>query len=369
MSASGPAGLPSHIGRYAVERLLGRGAMGVVCLAHDPVINRKVAIKWIRTDLLSSSDQQDYIERFQREAQTAGRCSHPNIVSIYDFEVQDGQPYLVMEFVEGQNLAQTLKAAGKFAPNDAVAVIRQVLDALACAHGTGVVHRDVKPANVLLLAGHRAKVTDFGIARLEISEATQIGMVIGTPNYMSPEQCRGDEVDSRSDLFSAGVVLYEMLTGTRPFAGKTDTETMWRVLNASPPPIDPGTAGAIPGLEATLQRALAKNRQDRFPTASAMASALGVPGDAAATVIGATMTGVTVLGRPSTGTGINPLETERAERALAQYVGPIARVLVRRAVQRISSAAGLWEALAAHIERPDERAAFLRQSGIRRPPR
>ena len=169
---------------------------------------------------------------------------HPNIVAIYDFAVHEGNPFLAMEYVEARNLGQVLAESGRFAPAEAVAIIGQVLDALACAHAVGIVHRDVKPANILLLANGRVKMTDFGIARFDGAELTLDGAVIGTPSYMSPEQCRGEQVDARSDLFSTGVVLYELLSGERPFPGRNFAEVTWRLANE--PPADIRAEGCRP---------------------------------------------------------------------------------------------------------------------------
>ena len=149
--------------------MLGRGAMGVIYQAHDPVIDRNVAIKLIRADLLGGEERAEYLARFRHEAQAAGRCAHPNIVAIYDFAVHEGNPFLAMEYVEGSDLGQVLARSGRFAPRTPVALIGQVLDALGCAHGLGIVHRDVKPANILLLADRQVKMTDFGISRLDTS--------------------------------------------------------------------------------------------------------------------------------------------------------------------------------------------------------
>ena len=208
--------------------------MGVVYEAHDPAIDRKVAIKLVRTDLLAGQERQDYVERFRREAQAAGRCNHPAIVAIYDFALHEGDPFLAMEYVEGLGLDQALAHGEGFAPDAAVHVVLQVLDALDYAHARGIVHRDIKPANILLMAGGRVKVMDFGIARIDSSDLSLVGMVIGTPRYMSPEQCRGETVDSRSDLFSAAVMLQEMLIGQRPFPGRSFTEIAHRLLNEPP---------------------------------------------------------------------------------------------------------------------------------------
>ena len=337
--------LPELIGRYRVQRRIGQGAMGVIYQAHDPVIGRDVAIKLIRADLIDGEERADYIARFQREAQTAGRCMHPNIVAIYDFALHEGNPFLAMEFVQGASLAQVLRERGRFAPEDAVAIMLQMLDALACAHAMGVVHRDVKPANVLLLPDNRVKMTDFGIARFDSSELTQMGAVVGTPSYMSPEQIRGEEVDARSDLFAAGAVLHEMLSGVRAFAGRDATEVAYRLINEEPADIATLAGGISPGLTDVLRRALAKTPQARLNSAQEMAAALRAaavrpaPPDPDATMIA-----------PVTQRRISPAETKRAERALAQYLGPIAKVLVKRALPGAGSPAVLWDRLAQHIK-------------------
>jgi serine/threonine-protein kinase len=338
--------------------------MGVIYQAHDPVIDRRVAIKLIRADLLEGGEQQDFIERFRREAQAAGRCVHPNIVAIFDFATHEGNPFLAMELVNGISLATALRERGRFAPPAAVAIMLQVLDALDSAHRIGVVHRDIKPANILLARGGVVKITDFGIARLETSELTHHGSMIGTPSYMSPEQCRGETVDARSDLFSAGAVLFEMLAGARPFPGRSQAEIAHRLLHDEPGDLAAVVPGLPPGVAAAVQHALAKRAQDRFPSAQAMASALRAPAavDASAwpAALRAPAGDGTVVAR-RTGVMVGPIEAQKAERALAQYVGPIAKVLVKRALARATSPAALWEALAAEIERDADRAAFLRQ--------
>jgi serine/threonine-protein kinase len=324
--------------------------MGMIYLAHDPVIDRKVAIKLIRADLLDGEEHADYIARFQREARIAARCAHPNIVAVYDFAVHEGNPFLAMEYVEGSNLSQMLKEKGRLAPSSTVAIMAQVLDALACAHGFGIVHRDVKPANILL-PGERVKVTDFGISRIDTSGLTQTGAVIGTPSYMSPEQCRGDPVDGRSDLFSAGVVLYESLSGARPFPGRNMTEIVLKVISEPPPDIRM-LRGDLPAwLVGVVERALAKRPDDRFASAQEMAAALRQSSDT-----GADRT--VVLARPQA-VLTDPMLT-LAERKLTEYVGPIARILVKRAQQAATSPDDFWQRLAAHIDRDADRQAFLK---------
>jgi len=240
------AALPDRIGRYIVDRELGRGGMGVIYKAHDPEIDRPVAIKLIRADLLSDDGREDFIARFRREAKAAGRCAHPNIVGVYDIGLDHGDPFIAMEFVEGVTLGQEIKRGTRFSIPQAVGIVQQVLAALGCAHENGVIHRDIKPANVLL-QGARVKVMDFGIARLDASDLTQVGSVVGSLHYMSPEQCQGDPLDHRSDLFSAGTMLYLLLTGKLPFDGGSFTQIAYRLMNqirpicatTSPPPRPP----------------------------------------------------------------------------------------------------------------------------------
>jgi len=343
--------------------MLGRGAMGVIFQAHDPVIDRRVAIKLVHASLLDGEEKDEFVERFRREAQAAARCAHPNIVAIYDFAMHDGNPFLAMELVEGASMAAALRQNGRFAPDDAVAIMGQVLDALDSAHRIGVVHRDVKPANILLMAGNRVKITDFGIARFDTSDLTQQGAMVGTPSYMSPEQCMGEAVDARSDLFSAAAVLYEMLAGARPFPGRTSTEISYRLVHEEAPDLTAVVPGIAPALAAVVRRALAKRASDRFPSAQAMAEALRsslavVPAVAAAPAPPAA--DATVVARPAAH-GVSPVDGQAAEKALAQYLGPIAKVLVKRALQRAASPGALWDALAADIEHAADRAAFLRQ--------
>ena len=288
---------PERIGRYRIERVLGRGAMGVVYRAHDPDIDRLVAIKLIRADLLDEAGRADYMLRFRREAQAAGRCSHPNIVTIYDFATHEGNPFLAMELVDGLNLSQARDRGAVSRPEDAVRVVLQVLDALGAAHALGIVHRDIKPTNILLVDGNRVKVTDFGICRLEGSALTQDGSVIGTPSYMSPEQCRGDPVDQRSDLFSTGAVLYELLCGERPFAGRNFTEVARRLLFEAPPDIRARNAAVTAAMASVLERALAKPPAERFASAADMAVAL----QAAMAQSPATSGGPVTTGDPATG--------------------------------------------------------------------
>ena len=351
--------MPATIGRYQVEAVLGRGAMGVIYRAQDPALGRTVAIKLIRADLLDGEERTEFLARFNQEARAAARCAHPNIVTIHDFALHDGNPFLAMEYVAGETLAAVLRRDGRFPPERAVAVMTQVLDALGAAHAMGIVHRDVKPANIMLLPDLRVKVADFGIARLESGGLTQTGAVLGTPSYMSPEQCRGEAVDGRSDLFSAGAMLFELLTGERPFPGRTFTAIVQALMD--PAPFDPGprAAGLPPGLVAVVRRALAKRAADRFATAGAMAAALrAVPGSALVEVPGTDAT--TVMAPRADPAGFDPAVLATIERRLADHVGPIARHLVREAARGAGSVEALCTKLGVSIEHEAERTAFLR---------
>ncbi|MCP5134426.1 MAG: serine/threonine protein kinase, partial [Gammaproteobacteria bacterium] len=257
--------LPPRVGRYRVIGLLGRGAMGMVYLGHDEAIDRQVAIKTIHRRLLGSEDGVEWLERFRREVRAAGRCLHPNIVTVFEYGEEADAPYIVMEYVQGRELRDYLKSRQPMPLSNTVAIILQVLRALGHAHAHGVVHRDIKPGNIILLADGKVKVTDFGIARLEMSGSlTQVGMAVGTPGYMAPEQFSGQEADRRADLYATGVVLFELLTGIRPFPGRGAGEIMYQVLNELPLQATKLNPRLPPELDAVFAKALAKSPEQRF---------------------------------------------------------------------------------------------------------
>jgi len=263
----------TKLGKYEIRRELGRGAMGVVYEAFDPLIQRIVALKTIRPDQLAGGNAEEILARFRREAQAAGRLSHPNIVAIHDCGEDAGVWYIAMELVHGRELKEYFEKNERFATADAVRILSQILAALGYSHRLGVVHRDIKPSNIFLLPDGTVKVADFGIAHIESSELTQVGTVLGTPAYMSPEQILGLPVDGRSDLFSVGVILYQFLTGERPFTGNA-TITMRKVLEEDPLP--PSRFNVqIPGaMDAVVRKALAKKPEERFQSAEEFATAL-----------------------------------------------------------------------------------------------
>jgi beta-lactam-binding protein with PASTA domain/predicted Ser/Thr protein kinase len=254
-------------GRYRIVRKLGSGGMADVYLAEDEELGRRIAIK-ILNDRHANDEQ--FVERFRREAKNAAGLSHPNIVSIYDRGEAEGTYYIAMEYLDGRNLKELVVARGPLPIGDAIDATRQVLAALRFAHRKGVVHRDIKPHNVMADADGRLKVTDFGIARAGASQMTEAGSIIGTAQYLSPEQARGSAVDQRSDLYSVGIVLYEMLTGTVPFTGESPVEIAMRHLSDTPQPPSIQRPDIPPDLDMIVLRALAKNPEDRFQTAEEM---------------------------------------------------------------------------------------------------
>ena len=227
----------SKLGRYEIAAILGQGAMGVVYLAHDPEIDRPVALKTVRPEALRGESGAEVEARFLKEAKLAGRLQHPNVVTVFDVGRDRGDFFIAMEYVDGHPLTRYLASADALPLNAKIGIIRQTAEALDHAHERGVVHRDIKPGNILIAKDGRVKVTDFGIARFTsatTSDLTRTGTMIGSPAYMSPEQIRGEKLDGRSDLFSLGVVLYELLTGTRPFPGESITTLVYQILHTEP---------------------------------------------------------------------------------------------------------------------------------------
>jgi eukaryotic-like serine/threonine-protein kinase len=257
-----------RFGRYEILTELGRGAMGIVYKARDPKINRVVAVKTVSLAEQPPEEEVEYRERFFREAEAAGRLSHPGIVTIFDVgeEPETHAPYIVMEFVAGQSLDKLLLSRHdhKLPPEVALQVTLELAEALDCAHGQGVVHRDLKPANILVTEDGHVKIADFGVAKLNHANHTSGGRVLGTPAFMSPEQLDGGAVDGRSDLFSLGVVLYTVLTGYRPFQGNSVLTVAFKVVNRDPVPATVLDTELPPGLDYIISRAIAKDPNQRY---------------------------------------------------------------------------------------------------------
>ena len=267
-----------EVGRYQVDQMVGEGAMARVYKAYDPKIDRTLAIKLLKTHLLTD---EEYRVRFFREAKGAGILSHPNIVTVFDVGEEDNHPFLAMEWVEGTTLADILKQGRKFTPKEVVEIGIQLARALDYAHKKGIVHRDVKPGNVMLVKDSlTVKVADFGICRINEADTqrqgqqTQMGDVLGTPHYMSPEQVLGEKVDSRSDLFSAGVVLYQLLTGALPFDGDSLISVAFKITKSDPPSIDKLRPDLPLSLRRVIDRALKKQADKRYQTGEEFAQAL-----------------------------------------------------------------------------------------------
>ena len=267
--ADGTGG-PQHIGRYQILSELGRGAMGVVFKAVDPALSRTVAIKRILTDQMMASELEMYTVRLYAEAKAGGRLNHPGIAAVHDLVVDRDGLAIVMEFIDGCTLQSKLDRERPTVA-DGLDLGIQIADALGCAHAQNIIHRDIKPANIMVTPEGKAKITDFGIAKLEGTQLTQTGLVVGTPAFMSPEQFSGKAVQAPSDVFSLGSVLYLVLTGEKPFSGDAITTIVYKVTQTEPIPprvLDP----EIPeDLEYVLQKSLTKNPADRYPTGAEMA--------------------------------------------------------------------------------------------------
>ena len=354
---------PRKLGKYDIVDTLGKGGMGTVYRAFDPVIQRTVALKTIRSDLRDEDLGPDFISRFKNEARAAGRLNHPGIVAVYDYGEEDGSAYIAMEFVEGYGLREYLHQQIKVPVADAVSIMVQLLDALHYAHEQGVVHRDIKPANIMLTRTGRLKIADFGIARIDMSNLTQLGSVIGTPNYMSPEQFMGLGADRRSDVYSAGVVFYELLTGAKPFPGSPEAMAYKVCYEVQPAPSSLNSA--LPAVfDAVVARVLTKDPDQRYPTARAFSDALqheferAFKSPPSAVVSEKTVRLPTLVrhivasGRGSlTGSGSHGggLDTSQwrddtlktVERQLARFLGPLARVMVKKAAAQTADVAEL----------------------------
>jgi serine/threonine protein kinase len=403
------APIPPYVGPYPIRGVVGSGAMGMVYLAHDPAIDRPVAIKTIHRRLLESSEEDPSVaQRFRVEAKAAGRLTHRNIVPVYQFGEDSDCAYIVMEYVAGRNLRDYLQPPRKLEVPQVLCLMLQLLDGLHYAHERGIVHRDIKPANLLVADDGRLKITDFGIARTGSSNLTRLSSVIGSPGYIAPEQYTNSDVDRRVDVFSAGVLLYQMLSGATPFVG-TDEAIMYQIVYEVHKPLSEVTGdAALETFDPVLDRALAKDPALRYATAMAMRTALlalateAVPEVLPADILlaprlevpeakpliekardpwppsspnlpslssaprSASMPLLSAKQPSGTGpqsvpvpTGWDTTALAEVERELAQHVGPVARVLVRRAARGLTSLAAVREAVAGAIIEFEARERFL----------
>jgi serine/threonine protein kinase len=354
------------LGKYEIVDVLGRGAMGMVYKGWDPGIRRHVALKTIRRDVIEQEQLQDYIARFTNEAQAGGRMSHSGIVAVYEYGEDAGVSYIAMEYVAGRGLRDYLSRHERFGLHETMRIMGQLLDALSYAHECGVIHRDIKPANLIITLEGKLKLADFGIARIDNTNLTHAGTILGTPNYMSPEQFSGLPVDARTDIFSAGVVLYELLTGMRPFEGPTET-IAYKVCHEphrNPSEVRPDMVP--PEFDAVVARALAKEREGRYRVAADFGAALLDAYQRRSATAGSE---TTVLNPPQAGAprheptyppSIWPIEQLRAlETLLAPSMGPMARLLVKRAAASAVDARQLVQSLAQDVTDVAARNAFI----------
>lgn len=264
--------MESHLGRYEILNELGRGEMGVVYKAHDPLIDRFVAIKTIDLQKLSEQKKDEYKARFYQEAKAAGRLNHPNIITIHDLGRKGDIAYIAMELMEGPELQNIVSENRHLSIQEKLDVAFQVASGLAYAHEHGVIHRDIKPSNIMVLRGRHVKIADFGIARMDQSlSLTATGRIMGSPLYMSPEQIESQPVDGRSDIFSFGIVLYQMITGRLPFNGNNANSLMYEIVNKEPPKPSSLNSAASEIMDQIIARCLAKKPADRYQNADELA--------------------------------------------------------------------------------------------------
>jgi serine/threonine-protein kinase len=272
------------IGKYVVDGVLGHGGMGTVYLARDPALGRPVALKALT---LGAEDPPEFRARFRREAQAAGALRHPNIVAVYDVGEAAGQPYIAMEYVEGVDLEQVIQGGQPYSMEWTLDVLRQVCEGLSHAHHKGIVHRDVKPANIRVTPAGEVKIMDFGLARIPSSKMTTSGRLLGTVQYMAPEQVEGAHVDQRADIFSVGAIAYELVAHRKPFQGESLPAVMFQILHGAPDPSALPETAYSPGLERIILKALARDRNDRYESLDAMhADLVSLVRDAAKALLG-----------------------------------------------------------------------------------
>lgn len=338
-----------RIGKYRIDHIIGQGAVGIVYKGYDEQIEREVAIKalqpMILADLTASTDA---LRRFATEVRSAGRCLHPNIVTVFDYVEEEGAPHIVMEYVPAGTLENVINAGANLPLRQMGDLMSQVLLALEHAHGKGIVHRDVKPSNILCYSSSSVKVADFGIAQINTLNLTQTGRygIVGTPHYMAPERFLGRPDDARGDLYSAGVIMFQLLTGQRPFQANDTHELMNKVINDVPARARALRPDLSLAMEAVTQRALARNPDDRFQTAREFLDALRsvLKSDVSDTKPTLDLTQYSTQTNVPAGPGssrpslsqtmaekLSPDTLTALEQALARSVGPIAKVVVRRA--------------------------------------
>lgn len=364
---------PQQLGKYRIDALLGQGAMGMVYKAFDSEIHREVAIKVLHTHLLTGDMGEELVNRFANEVKAAARCQHPNIVTVYDYGVsqRNRRPYMVMEYVKGVDLQVFLKSGKILSTEQAINLILKVLDALSSAHALGIVHRDIKPANIMLLENGHIKVTDFGVAHLENSDLTQVGDVMGTPSYMSPEARSGGKVTASSDLYAAALVLLELLINKRVKAKEVDYASLIEQLSAC------GLAQPlVKNLAKVLDKALQYHPQQRYANALDFSKALTtclentanyyqIASDLAATVIMVSSSSQhaapveNTVFTAATSSLLLQSQLSTIEKNLTHYLGPVAKMLVKKQAKNANNIDQLISSLMVQIPSDQERKKFI----------
>jgi|SRR5579871_3536095 len=359
--------LPKSIGKYPVVGVLGKGAMGIVYRGYDPLIRRPVAIKTIAKDLIDVRlNASDIAARFRREAQAAGNLNHPGIVGVYEYGETDDYAFIAMECVEGTSLRDYFSQKAQFPEGDAVSIMAQLLDALGYAHDHEVVHRDVKPANIIIMKNGRIKLADFGIARLEASDRTQTGLIMGTPGYIAPEYYFSSPIDHRVDIFASGIVFYELLSGEPPFHGTPEAIMRAVCYEDPPPPSGVGFSRGLAQYDPIIVRAMKKLPEERFPSTGAFRQAIlseyrhTLPDSITTTVILPNKSGEGTGSAPPTPppTGWDASVLAKVTTELTRSLGPVAKVMVQRAARQHKNLRSLVNALASHIDNSQEREKF-----------
>jgi predicted Ser/Thr protein kinase len=355
---------PHRLGKYEITEVLGQGAMGVVYKGFDPGIRRTVAIKTIRRELVEGERHAAaMLARFRNEAQAAGKLSHPGIVAVYDYGEDADVAYISMEYVEGNSLREYIGRGTRFAERDAVSIMSQLLEGLGHAHERRVWHRDIKPGNVIVMTNGKVKIADFGIARIEASELTQTGMMLGSPGYMAPEQYAAAQIDHRADLFAAAVVFYQLLTSAKPFVGTAEQVTY---ATCHTDPLRPSLADPGKGWERydpVLAKALAKKPEDRYQSAEAFRAAILAAHDAPAAAAVSEETIITEILRPAASVELSASPRPK-QRAAPKPDAPVAApgprprrwaagALVAALVAGIAAAAWAWRAGWIAPQKPD----------------
>ncbi len=376
--------LPESIGKYKIKQALGKGAMGIVYLGYDELMDREVAIKVLHQYLVEDEDTGPTItKRFRQEAKASARCMHPNIVSIFDFGFHNSLPYIVMEFVDGVELRTQLLIGERYTLPVATDITIQVLKGLQHAHEKNIVHRDIKPANIILLENGHVKVSDFGVARLDTSDLTGTGFLVGTPNYMSPEALSGKDVDHRADLYSVGVLFYELLTTNRPLQGMSvdeSLETLHEQAHLSKQNIE--------SIKPILKKALHPHEDGRYQSAELFITHLHKIEDMELTEAKSQFfispKALTMIAAPRTAQHAANAELpetpklmssshwtsdtlEQLESSLAKYLGPMAHYVIKKSSKTSDSIESLSKSLAGHIPQAQEQQEFLSElnrSGI-----